>query len=260
MNFFGDYHTHTVFSKKPYIPWYHAKGSIEDNVAQAKKIGLKEIAITDHGFNHSLFGCSRKNLKSTKEEILRLAQKHDIKVYFGVEANFLGVDGTIDVVESDREFLDIVLCGFHKPTKPKTFKDMFNIFFKNFFAKFFGTTKKMYDRNTQMVLNALDNNTIDVLTHLNSKMKCDVVAIAKKAAEKGTLIELNERHCDFSKSEVDGMLEVGANFIVNSDAHKPEKIGRFKNVESIIDKYNIPKDRIVNLDKLPNFLSLKTKK
>ena len=260
MNFFGDYHTHTIFSKKPYVPWYHAKGSIEDNIMHAKKIGLKEIAITDHGFNHGLFGCSRKKLKCTKEEILRLEQKYDIKVYFGVEANFLGVDGTIDVADSDREYLDIVLCGFHKPAKPKTFKDMFNIFFKNFFAKYFGTTKKMYARNTTMVLNALDKNNIDVLTHLNSKMKCDVVKIAKKAAEKGTLIELNERHCDFSKEEVEGMLKVGVNFIVNSDAHKPEKIGTFSKVEKIIKDYNIPQERIANLDKLPNFLSLKIKK
>ena len=69
MNFFGDYHTHTIFSKKPYVPWYHAKGSIEDNIMHAKKIGLKEIAITDHGFNHGLFGCSRKKLKCTKKTI-----------------------------------------------------------------------------------------------------------------------------------------------------------------------------------------------
>jgi putative hydrolase len=118
----------------------------------------------------------------------------------------------------------------------------------------------MYERNTTMVLNALEKNKIDVLTHLNSKMKCDVVAVAKKAAEKGTLIELNERHCDFSKSEIDGMLEVGANFIVNSDSHKPEKIGVFNKVEKIIRDFNIPENRIVNLDNLPEFLSLKTKK
>ena len=36
-----DYHTHTTFS--------HGKGSIEDNVKEAVKKGLKAIAITDHG-------------------------------------------------------------------------------------------------------------------------------------------------------------------------------------------------------------------
>ena len=43
MNFFGDYHTHTIYSRKPYIFYNHAKGSIEDNVIEAKNVGLKFI-------------------------------------------------------------------------------------------------------------------------------------------------------------------------------------------------------------------------
>ncbi len=257
MNFFGDYHTHTIFSKKPYMPFYHAKGTLEDNILYAKSKGLKQIAITDHGFNHKFFGCSRKNLKSTKEEILRLAQKHNIKVLFGVEANFISVDGAIDVKKDDMKCLDIVLCGYHKSAKTKTLKDKFKIFWANFFAKYFGASKKLIERNTQMVLNAINKNKIDVLTHLNSKMKCDVVAVAQKAAEKGTYIELNEKHCDFTKEEIDGMLKTKVMFIVNSDAHKPEKIGSFKNVENIIEKFGIPKNRIANLEKMPKFLNKK---
>ena len=67
MNFFGDYHTHTIYSRKPYIFYNHAKGSIEDNIIEAKNVGLKELAISDHGFSHKYFGCSRKNLKTTKD-------------------------------------------------------------------------------------------------------------------------------------------------------------------------------------------------
>lgn len=257
MKFFGDYHTHTIYSKKPYMPYYHAKGTIEENILFAKSIGLKQIAITDHGFNHKFFGCSRKNLKSTKEEILRLSQKHNMKVLFGVEANFIGVDGTIDVKTEDMKYLDIVLCGFHKSAITKTLKDKFKIFWANLFAKYFGASKKLIERNTQMVLNALDKNNIDVLTHLNSKMKCNAVAVAQKAAEKGTYIELNEKHCDFTKEEVDGMLKTKVMFIVNSDAHKPDKIGSFNKVESIIKKFGIPENRIANLEKMPKFLNMK---
>lgn len=258
MNFLGDYHTHTIYSKKPFMPHYHAKGTIEDNVLSAKQKNLKEIAITDHGFNHGFYGASRKNLKKTKEEILRISQKHNIKVYFGIEANFISVDGTIDVVPSDRQYLDIVLCGYHKSAKTKSIADKFKIFWKNLFAKYFGTSKKLYEQNTQMVLNALDKNKIDVITHLNSKMKCDVVKIAKKASEKGTFIELNEKHCDFSPSEIKDMLEkTNVLFIVNSDAHKPQSIAVFPKVEKFIKENNIPKERIVNLEKLPQFLNLK---
>lgn len=259
MNFLGDYHTHTIFSRKPFLPFNHAKGTIEDNVKRASVLGLKELAITDHGFNHKYFACSRKNLSSTKQEILRLSQKYNIKVYFGVEANFVSQDGTIDVVESDMEYLDIVLCGYHKLAKPKSLSDKFKIFVANMFANFFGTSKKLLNRNTQMIVNALEKNKIDVITHLNNKMKCNIDIVAKKAVEKGTLIELNEKHCNFSDSEVKTMLELGVNFIVDSDAHKPEKIGKFRRMESLIERCNIPKDRIVNLEKLPEFLNQKNK-
>lgn len=255
MKFIGDYHTHTIYSRKPYMPYLHAKGSIEDNIIGAKENGLQELGIADHGFTHRFFGCSRKNLKSTKEEILRLSQKHNMKVYFGVEANFISQDGTIDIVESDKEYLDVVLCGFHRVAKPKTLKDKFSIFIPNMLAKFFGSSKKLIEKNTNTVINAIKNNDIDIVTHLNSKMKCDVVSIAKVAAEKGTLIELNEKHCDFSKEEIAGMLETKVNFIVSSDAHKPGKIGKFSKVEKLILENNIPEDRIMNLNKSPKFLN-----
>lgn len=256
MNFFGDYHTHTIFSKHPLLPYYHAKGSLEDNIKQAKELGLKEIAITDHGYNHCFFGCRRKNNKTTKQEIARLSQKYNIKVYFGVEANFISTDGTIDILPTDLENLDIVLCGFHKTVKTKTFKDKFKLLFANIFSGK-KTNQKLYERNTQMVLSALEKYNINILTHLNSKMKCDVERIAKKCAEKGTYLELNEKHCDFSREEIEKMLKTDVMFIVNSDAHRPEKIGKFEKVEKIIKDFNIPHERIANINKLPNFNKLK---
>lgn len=260
MNFYGDYHTHTTLSKKPFMLINHASGTIEDNIKTAKEQGLKEIAITDHGFAHKFFGCSRKKLQATKEEIIRLSQKYDMKVYFGVEANFLSLDGTIDIIDTDRNYLDIVLCGYHKTARPKTIKDKFTIFIANLLANLFGTSKKLRQKNTQMVLNALDKNKIDVLTHINSKMHCDVEQIAKKASERGTLIELNEKHMCFTQDEINRMLKYNVKFIVDSDAHSPKKIGKFKKVESAIEKYNIPKDRIVNLENFPVFASCHSEK
>ena len=68
MVLFGDYHTHTKFS--------HGKGTVEENARTAREMGLKQIAITDHGLGHIAFGLrkcklphlarkSRKRLKNT---------------------------------------------------------------------------------------------------------------------------------------------------------------------------------------------------
>ena len=70
-------------------------------------------------------------------------------------------------------------------------------------------------------------------------------------------IELNEKHCDFTEEEVGKMLKTDVMFIVDSDAHSPANIGKFKKVESIIEKFNIPSERVANLGKLPKFLNLK---
>ena len=56
MSFWGDYHTHTIYS--------HGKGTIEENVVRALKSGLKEIAITDHGFRHMTYNVRRMVVKA----------------------------------------------------------------------------------------------------------------------------------------------------------------------------------------------------
>ena len=57
----GDYHTHTKFS--------HGKGTIYDNALMAKKIGLKEIGISDHGFSHPAFGLRKRYLKKDENPL-----------------------------------------------------------------------------------------------------------------------------------------------------------------------------------------------
>ena len=51
---YADYHTHTVYS--------HGTGSIMDNVMAARKKGLTEIAITDHGISHFAYGVRLKDI------------------------------------------------------------------------------------------------------------------------------------------------------------------------------------------------------
>ena len=61
MELTADYHTHT--------PYSHGKNTVLENATAAKKLGLKEIGITDHGFNHLLFGLKRKNIADLRKEI-----------------------------------------------------------------------------------------------------------------------------------------------------------------------------------------------
>ena len=52
----ADYHTHT--------PYSHGKNTVMENVAKAKEEGLKQLAISDHGFSHVVYGLRRGKLNS----------------------------------------------------------------------------------------------------------------------------------------------------------------------------------------------------
>ena len=48
----ADYHTHT--------PYSHGKNTVMENAVAAQKLSLKAVGITDHGFNHIIFGLRRR--------------------------------------------------------------------------------------------------------------------------------------------------------------------------------------------------------
>lgn len=193
-----------------------------------------------------------------KEEVKRLSEKYNINVLLGIEANFLSVDGTIEVVEDDMKYLDIVLCGFHEIVKAKTIRDKFRIWYLNYLYAIFGQSKKRIKTHTEAVINAVEKNNIDILTHLNAKMKVDPVKIAEVCAKKGTLIELNTRHFKLSDEQIKQMAKLGAKFVVDSDAHRPERIADFNLAREIIKRNGIEKS-VVNLNGLPDFINYKRK-
>ena len=120
MLLYGDYHTHSIYSRN-----HHGKGTVLENASVAADKGLKQIAITDHGFNHEFFGIRRKNIPSLQEDILNAKEITGVDILLGVEANLISLDGDVDVREEDYEFLDIFLMGYHKMVHTSSMKDRF---------------------------------------------------------------------------------------------------------------------------------------
>ena len=96
MNLTVDYHTHTIYS--------HGKGTILENALSAKNLGLKEIAITDHGYAHHAFGIKQKKLPEMKKLCKEAQEITGVKVLLGVEANILGISGKTDMKIEDYEW------------------------------------------------------------------------------------------------------------------------------------------------------------
>ena len=243
MAFWGDYHTHTVYS--------HGKGCIEENVLRAAKMGLKEIAIADHGFNHMFFNVRRSELPDMRRQIADLRIKYPcIQVYLSVESNVLDKQGHIDIKEKDWESLDLAVCGFHKL-----------VFAPLSAAAYFATNNlgsksaKTIARNTDAYVNAIIKNKIDILSHPGNFCKCDVREVARACKSYGTYFELNGKRIHLSDEELEIAAGEGVEFVCDSDAHTPRRVGDFSVAIAAIERVGIPYSSIANYDRLPAFRS-----
>lgn len=248
----GDYHTHTKYSD--------GYTTCRENVEAALKIGLKEIAITDHGFNNpSRFALTRNKYIKQRAEInlLRVEYGSQINILHGVETDIIGCDGTIDANESDIENMDILILGYHSFAKAQSLNDWRKLYLNSFLSWLIKPSEAVIRRNTKALISAIQRYPIDILAHINHLLKVDCYEIAKAASDYGTLIELNEKHINFDGDVFDKMLSTTAKFIINSDGHRVERVGVFPNVVSFINKHNIPANRIVNLGQIPVFMKNK---
>ncbi len=235
----ADYHTHTTYS--------HGKGSIEDNVVQAIKRGLKTIAITDHGSKHFIFGVSEKKLLQQKEEIEQIRQKYpDFQLLFGVESNITGIGGGYDITSGFERNFDIVLCGFHKPVWADRVSDYFDIFYNSYSKLIYQPTKEQIAKNTKAYVNLIKSKPIDIISHINYHLKVDIKEVAKACSDYGVAIEVSSRHSDCTEQDYEALFSSNAMLTLNSDAHKPESIGNIDKALAIIDKYNVDPKRIIN--------------
>ncbi len=243
MAFLGDYHTHTVFS--------HGKGSIEDSAFKAARTGLREIAVTDHGFNHMTFGVRRREIPFMRAQINECAVKYpSVKVYLGVEANILNSKGKIDVRESDKPNLDIIVCGYHKLVHGS----QFSYFWSNNLG--LGSAKTIA-RNTDAYVNAVMNNKIDILSHPGNCCKCDIREVARACKHFKTYFELNGKRIYLTDSELETAASEGCEFICDSDAHRAGRVGDFSVALARIERVKIPFGQIANFDRLPVFVNVK---
>lgn len=238
----GDYHTHT--------PYSHGKNTVLENTIAAKKLGLKEVAITDHGFNHLLFGLKRSRLGDLRAEIEEAKRLTGLNVLMGMESNLISLDGQTDMKESDLPYFDIYLCGIHEVLKYSGLSDAYNIMFKNYVAYKMGKrpSEKVIQKTTRAYVSAVKKNPIDILTHINYKCCCDLKEVAQVCADYGTYIEINTKKRHVSAEELNLMASTGVRFVIDSDAHSADRVGDTAIAEQLLAEADVPLEQIDNID------------
>ena len=241
MNITADYHSHTTYS--------HGKGSIADNARVASEKGLDFLAITDHAVRHPFIGVSRKKYDTMRADMDEVQKNYpDLKLLLGVEANILGIDGDIDVTPEDSDRLDILIAGYHLTSLPYKVRDFFKITCSAIARYCFKPTKAQIARQTKMYVNAVKKNKIDIVTHPGFRLDVDYKELGKVCADYGTYVELSSRHCTPDEKGLEELLLTDCQFVLDSDAHRPENVGECTFAKELVEKLGVDSQRIANAD------------
>ena len=228
----ADMHTHTVHS--------HGTGTVEDNVKAAISAGLQQIVISDHGPLHSYYNIKDVDAYLRDIDAMRKKYKSDIDVLAGVELNLLSAPGDIDLPPDYADSFDVKLMGYHKLVHYKTVADRLHmLLFKT-------KSERALERNTQAYLNAMDKNNIDIIVHIGYGLPVDILKVARHAAEKNVVLEINAKHPEFTTEELRQCADLGVKFSVGSDAHSPGRVGDFLPALKKAEEAGLKAEQIIN--------------
>ena len=222
-NIIADLHTHTTAST-------HAYGTINENLENAKRKGLKILAITNHGpaLPDSPHPWHFYNLRVLPKEV------DGIILLKGIEANITDTIGSIDLEDEYLKNLDWVIASFHK----QTFKV---------------SNPKIH---TEGLIGAANNTCVDLIGHPDApEYPFDIREVVKACKDNEKFIEMNNSSFLVRKGGAEKCRQIalecmnfGVSIVVNSDAHCSWDVGKFSTILEMLEEISFPQELIFNSD------------
>lgn len=224
MNILADTHTHTVASG-------HAYSTLDENARYASQIGLKLLAVTEHG--PAMNGAPQRIYFSNLNIVPRTL--HGVDILIGTEANIVDFEGGLDFDNELLKKMDIVIASLHQPCIIPGSKE----------------------ENTNACLKVMENEYVDILGHPGDpRFPIDVEAVFYQAKQTNTLIEINNASLIpggfrdgsdvFLKQFLMLSKKEGVPVVLSSDAHFYTKIGDFDFIFALLKQVDFPEELILN--------------
>ncbi|MDK2895731.1 MAG: putative hydrolase [Moorella sp. (in: firmicutes)] len=239
-SFRADYHVHTRRSD--------GRASARDMVAAARRAGLEEVALTDHGPRNIGVGVNAAGVFLRLKRKVATWESPGIRVLVGAEANIVGLNGEIDIPAAVYRQLDLLLVGLHPYVLPRDWPAARDLVLAN---QLQGRSRRWRERaveaNTRTLMAALEKHPVFCLTHPGLGMPVDIEPLARACARAGTLWEVNTGHLYQRPQELARAARCGVRFVVNSDAHQPATVGRLEKGWQLLRAAGVPPEQVINL-------------
>ncbi len=235
-----DHHMHSKYSD--------GKSTIEEYINEAKKLGIKEIAITDHVWRSSDW------VDEYIKEIEELREKNDLKLLAGLEAKVVDEDGSVDVSKEDSEKVDFIMGVVHRyrPEASEPVDDSLNL-----------DPEEAAATERNLTIKMLDNPNVDLIGHPSrtyykfhygketpefpDKYFKDMIS---KANEVGKPLEYNARLPSRVRQKLLQLyLDSNLSFTLGSDSHECGKLQNMDHefLRKKIEEVKGAKERIEDL-------------
>lgn len=220
----GELHCHTTLSD--------GEGSIAEMIEAARGRGRSYLALTDHSATHG-FGnnVSPGELRNRIEEVRSLDRRlRGFKLLAGSEVN-VAPDGSLDYDDQLLSELDWVIASVH--------------------SSFRTSRRRMTDR----IVAAIEHPLVDCIGHLTGRQvltrppyEVDIERIVERAAETGTMLEINgnPRRRDLSEHHARLAAEAGARIVLTTDAHRTETLENMRYAVATARRAWLTADQVAN--------------
>lgn len=221
MKIAADLHTHTIAST-------HAYSTITENTLSAKNAGLKAIAMTDHA--PEMWDAPHKwhfhNLKVLPRVI------NDVIVIRGIEADIMDYEGTLDIDNESKKYLEWVVASMHGVClKPGSLDDI-----------------------TRAYMNIAKNPDVDCIGHCTTdSYPFDYEKVLCAFKENNKILELNESSITYKEGSYENARKIlkickkiGLEVSVNTDSHYCSLIGQIPLSEKLMNETEFPSELIFN--------------
>lgn len=231
----GDLHMHTT--------WTDGKYSCEEMVEEARKRGLKYIAITDHSKSLGVAGgLSDDDLMRHTDEVRALDSKYsDIRVLAGTEVD-IRKEGSLDYSDELLAKLDFVVASVH------------------------GGFNMDRDAMTARVVKAIQNPHVRAIGHPTGRLlgdrdayDLDFDVVMREAARTRTCLEVN---ANFHRLDLSDVLcrkarEMDVHVVINTDSHDYDGFNSLPYGVATAQRGWIEKDRVLNTRPVEELLGFK---